>query len=75
MDTDHISSNGSLFSWISNTEHLWKWKVLIHQITKYYKIYLIPDNKQLLDEVEHDNYHELSKPWSVLFAEAEGWGR
>ena len=24
------------------------------------------DNKQLLDEVEYDNYHELSKPRSVL---------
>ena len=46
METDHISSNGSLFSWISNTEHLWKWKVLIHvhQITKYYLMYNVAVN-------------------------------
>ena len=31
-------------------------------------------NKQLLDEVEHDILN-LSKPRSVLSAEAEGWGR
>ena len=35
-------------------------------------LYIYNVIKQLLDEVEHDNNHELSKPRSVLSAEAEG---
>ena len=37
--------------------------IMIKMIYRYY-------HKQLLDEAEHD--HELSKPRSVLSAEAEG---
>ena len=47
----------------------------MRNITHCWLPYNHPDIKQLLDEVEHDIMKLLSKPRSLLSAEAEGRGR